>query len=75
LPTCTATTCTWRFDRSAADAIANTTWADAHTAHQGIVAAVIAGDAALAQHRTARHLQSLAAAVDPDHATEPVVPD
>jgi DNA-binding FadR family transcriptional regulator len=57
-------------DRSAAAAIANTAWADAHVAHQGIAEAVIAGDAALAQHRTARHLRCLAAAVDPEHAAD-----
>jgi DNA-binding FadR family transcriptional regulator len=62
-------------DRTAAATIANTAWADAHTAHQGIAEAVIAGDAALAQHRTARHLQALAAAVDPDHGADVIVPD
>jgi DNA-binding FadR family transcriptional regulator len=35
---------------------------EVHRVHQGIADAIIAGDAALAQHRTMRHLNALAAA-------------
>jgi DNA-binding FadR family transcriptional regulator len=35
---------------------------DAHEAHQGIAAAIIAGDLGLAQHRMTRHLEALAEA-------------
>ncbi|MEU6663372.1 FCD domain-containing protein [Streptomyces sp. NPDC046821] len=34
--------------------------ADSHAAHQAIVAAIVAGDAPLAQHRMRRHLQAIA---------------
>jgi len=37
-------------------------WSDVHSAHEGIAEAIVAGDAALAQHRMTRHLQKLAEA-------------
>jgi DNA-binding FadR family transcriptional regulator len=39
--------------------------------HRGIAEAIIAGDVALAQHRTSRHLQAMAAAVEPDPPPSP----
>jgi DNA-binding FadR family transcriptional regulator len=39
------------------------TGTDAAEVHEGIAEAIIAGDVALAQHRTTRHLQAMAAAV------------
>jgi DNA-binding FadR family transcriptional regulator len=52
------------------DTAASTQGGDAGGVHQGIAEAIIAGDVALAQHRTTRHLQAMAAAVGP----EPPVP-
>jgi DNA-binding FadR family transcriptional regulator len=41
--------------------------------HHGIAEAIIAGDVALAQHRTTRHLQALAEAVGQEPATAPIL--
>jgi DNA-binding FadR family transcriptional regulator len=45
------------------------TAARSHEAHQAIVAALVAGDAPLAQHRMRRHLQAIAALLDNGSAT------
>jgi DNA-binding FadR family transcriptional regulator len=45
-------------------AFGKTRAADVHSAHEGIADAIVAGDAALAQHRMTRHLQKLAEAAD-----------
>jgi DNA-binding FadR family transcriptional regulator len=47
---------------------------DVAGAHHGIAEAIIAGDVALAQHRTARHLQAMAAAAGHHPASVPAFP-
>lgn len=48
--------------------------ADAPAAHRGIAEAIIAGDVALAQHRTTRHLQAMADAARARPAEQPTRP-
>lgn len=52
---------------SARDALAD----DVATVHRGIADAIIAGDVGMAQHRTTRHLQAMAAAVGREPAVGP----
>ncbi|MEV6233945.1 FCD domain-containing protein [Saccharopolyspora shandongensis] len=39
---------------------------ESHDAHRAIVAAIVAGDAPLAQYRMRRHLQAIAALFEPE---------
>ncbi|WP_330186364.1 FCD domain-containing protein [Dactylosporangium sp. AC04546] len=53
------------FDKRAARSVSSSKQVEeVHRAHEAIAEAIIAGDAALAQHRTMRHLNALAAALD-----------
>ena len=61
------------FERATA-APPNTVRAEAPAAHRAIAEAIIAGDAALAQHRTTRHLQAMADAARARPADQPARP-
>lgn len=53
------------FDKRAARSVSSAREVEeVHRVHEAIAEAIIAGDAALAQHRTLRHLNALAAALD-----------
>jgi DNA-binding FadR family transcriptional regulator len=53
------------FDKRAARSVASAKQVEqVHHAHEAIAEAIIAGDAALAQHRSMRHLNALAAALE-----------
>ena len=53
------------FDKKAARSVESSKQVEeVHRTHEAIADAIVAGDAALAQHRTVRHLNALAAALD-----------